>query len=170
MSLSVFRQIVSVFGLLISGMPYENIVAPVLLLFVLLVPVLKWAKDKWMAVTILFRLDNETFVIRGATWGDLAASLDTKSSCGFETAKALIKDFAGAQLRRKRGWSILAEIAGMSESDYLYYAVRTGIIKNFSQLPPRSSSRRARIYLSRKAVLKPSGAQPKISGPRVSGP
>jgi hypothetical protein len=31
-------------------MPYENIVAPLLLVLVLLVPLLKWAKDWWMEI------------------------------------------------------------------------------------------------------------------------
>ena len=37
-------------------MPYENIIAPVLIMLVLLVPLLKWAKDKWMTDPI--RVDD----------------------------------------------------------------------------------------------------------------
>jgi hypothetical protein len=116
-------------------MPYENVIALVLIILVLLVPLMKWAKDKWMGYTVQVEVNGNKYTASGSTLEVLINALVEASGCTPKHAIASIRRYGRTQLEQAGAWSILADLEEMTLDDYLMYAVKERIITKPSQVP-----------------------------------
>jgi hypothetical protein len=99
-------------------MPYENIIAPVLILLVLLVPLLKWAKDKWMAApyVIEVRTSKGEKKIKGDSLSVLVADLLQQVGGTSEDALKILRfdPKVRGQLEKQEAWFVLVDFLDSS--------------------------------------------------------
>ncbi len=111
-------------------MPYENWVAVSLVFLVLLVPLLKWAKDWWMSEVFHLTVDTDAGgkKISGSTLEALMVDLAGKLSCTSASALETLRldPTIRGQLEGQGAWGVLVEFLDVSVDSFARTAARRG--------------------------------------------
>jgi hypothetical protein len=98
-------------------MPYENVIAPLLLLLVLLVPVLKWARD-WWTMTKVITIAGKEYGLPCTSLASFKAALsdqvDAKKSWLGKELLFKYRDDVLVQLEKEGCWNVASELLGMN--------------------------------------------------------